>query len=216
MPAGSNKTSGGFASEARPILSEGEHARGYWHLVCRCLFAAFVVASLVHILKALQLPLELPAVVLANQAAVANQVAQFYDPEHKPLANDERRWLAVAAIDETRFRGAYQGVRPLDRCQLKRDLEPILANEDLRTVAVDLDLSPTVATDAGSRDCQTELEKLLKKYAKKLILIRPLTTEDRAWASDIRKEAPSLTFASPRFLAQFGVAWKWKWKYDEE
>jgi hypothetical protein len=172
-------------------------------------WVALVVASLVHALEHLHFPLELPAVVLATQ------VAARYESDTSTTPTDARGWLAVATIDENRFRAKYKGVRPLDRCQLADDLTLILENRNIQFLAVDFDLSSTGANDPASLDCQQRLDALLLEHAERLILIIPLADNDRQWMDEISKRAKAgkptkeLKFAKPELLSRFGVAWKY-------
>jgi CHASE2 domain len=205
--------------------------KDYLHHLPSAFYVAWVVASIIHILNELDLPLELPATML-----LAN-VAELYVPA-PPKSNDVRRHLAVVEIDGERHRRQYGGTSPLDRCQLTSDLKKLLQNTNVRVLAIDFDLSPVDAASyqeewarvssqrpgdnsAVSRppcqamqttqaQCQCELERVLVEPAnhKRIITIAPLTpTEGRTKGTpwDNPKDFPDVEFGDPVLNVRFGM-----------
>lgn len=201
----------------------------YRHHLPSSLYVALVVASIVHILNELDLPLELPATML-----LAN-VAQLYVPA-PPEDFDVRRHLAVVEIDGERHRGVYGGTSPLERCRLTSDLKELLDNKNIRVVAIDFDLSPIdpasyqeewagvssqrpggnsamsrppcQAMQTTQAKCQCELERVLVDSAKRIITIAPLTptegrTKGEPW--DNPKDFPDTEFGDPVLNVRFGM-----------
>jgi CHASE2 domain len=203
----------------------------YRHHLPKSLYVAAVVASIIHILNALDLPLELPATML-----LAN-VAEVYVPE-PPERKDVRRHLAVVEIDGERHRRDYRGTSPLDRCKLASDLTTLLANKNLRVLAIDFDLSPIDAPcyqrargvidgkapaemDETTKDrceaappeearCQKQLEDVLvhKDNHGRIITITPLTpTEgrDRGTSWENATDFSYVEFGDPVINDRFGM-----------
>jgi CHASE2 domain len=202
-----------------------------WRKRMKALYVATVVASMIHILNVLDLPLELPATML-----LAN-VAELFVPA-PPKSNDVRRHLAVVEIDSERHRRVYKGTSPLDRCELATDLTKLLANTNVRVLAIDFDLSPvdpasyqeqwarvssqrpgdnsTVsrppcqAMQTTQAQCQCELERVLVNPAnrKRIVTIAPLTpTEGRTKGTpwDNPKDFPDIEFGDPVLNVRFGM-----------
>jgi CHASE2 domain len=205
----------------------------YRHHLPKSLYVAAVMASIIHILNALNLPLELPATML-----LAN-VAELYVPE-PPERKDVRRHVAVVEIDSERHRSEYYGTSPLHRCKLASDLTTLLANKNLRLLAIDFDLSPIDAAcyqyhwpilsrsgtappdmDKKTKDrceaappeqarCQQQLEGVLENQENhgRIITIAPITptegrTKGQPW--DNPKDFPHVEFGDPELDVRFGM-----------
>jgi hypothetical protein len=205
----------------------------YRHHLPASLYVATVVASIIHILNALDLPLELPATML-----LAN-VAEIYVPT-PPERKDVRRHLAVVEIDSKRHRSEYYGTSPLHRCKLASDLTTLLANKNLRVLAIDFDLSPIDAAcyqyqwpilsrsgmappdideetkhrcEAAPPEqarCQQQLEGVLENQENhgRIITIAPITptegrTKGQPW--DNPKDFPNVEFGDPELNVRFGM-----------
>ncbi len=162
------------------------------------LYVAAVVASIIHLFNRAELPLELPATILLAS------VAEIYVPA-PPQDHDARRHLAVLELNEAHYQKKYEGASPLNRCAMASDLTTLLANQNLRVLAIDFDLSPIDAASyqeewdrvssqrpgdmsAVSKPpcqsmrttqarCQCELERVLAEPAngERIITITPLS-----------------------------------------
>jgi hypothetical protein len=229
----SRTTLRGTAKRAPKVGWLGRMVKDYLHHLPSAFYVAMVVASIIHILNDLDLPLELPATML-----LAN-VAELYVPE-PPDRKDVRRHLAVVEIDGERHRGEYGGTSPLHRCKLASDLTTLLANKNLRVLAIDFDLSPIDAAcyqyqwpilsrsgaappdlDAKTRRrceaeppeqarCQQQLEGVLADPANhgRIITIAPITptegrTKGQPW--DNPKDFPDIEFGDPELNVRFGM-----------
>lgn len=200
----------------RPFL---DLYRVWLHHLPRALHVVVVVASAVYLLNKVNLPLELPATVL-----LAN-VAQIYDPG-PPVAADARRHLAVVEIDDKQFKNEFRGTSPLDRCKLKAHLERILKNQNIRVLAIDLDLSPVdpagyqqalADLEAGRAErvdelqrCQYELEEFLRETSQRVSIIaisplEPTEGRDRCRQWDNAVHFPYVKFGSPDLELRFGM-----------
>jgi hypothetical protein len=166
-----------------------QHLKHHWrhHLV-----VTLLVASLVKLTEPLWVGLE-------DASAQLGYVLALAAPPSRTAFLDG---VAIVKIDALRYTdpNAYAGKSPLDRCQLTRDLWRILQVPGIKTVAVDLDLSPSErAVDARpenendldrndrlgrpetlerirvEQECQRRLNSLLldPEHARRLILMLP-------------------------------------------
>lgn len=206
----------------------------YRHHLKSSFYVATVVASIVHILYKLELPLELPETMF--MAAVA----ELYVPS-PPKQKDARSHFALVEIDQKHHQEHYKGLSPLNRCQLTKDLKRLLANPELRVLAIDFDLSPvdvegyqnawknlgtrvTADTDTAreaqcksmeSKEtdlhrCQCELESVLThpRNSGRIITITPLSpTQGRKSGErwDNTTDFPHVEFGSPDLVNRFGM-----------
>lgn len=177
-------------------MSAADGVQKFSHWLHACVWPALLIASIVHWIGYL-LPLELPAVLLAAR------VAEHYEPASPRIANDPRRTLAIATIDQDAFDCRYHSRSPLDRCQLFHDLETLLMSP-IETVAVDLDLTPINArlTTDGQR-CQDRLERLLLDHGKQLVVLLDRQTPE-SWS---KRFEPTI-FADATLPAPFGVVYQ--------
>ena len=103
--------------------------------------------------------------------ALANVHAETMPPGQ--AGSQARTWLV--GIEQDDFEQRYQERRPLSRCELKKDLEKLLALKP-KVLAVDLDLSPLPRPTPEEHECQLALDDLLDKSPKTyLVLIRPFS-----------------------------------------
>lgn len=82
--------------------------------------------------------------------------------------------MAVVLIDQESHENFYRERSPLDRCELKKDLEAIYnLPGPPKPVVIDLDLSPSLEVlppysrqNTAARKCMVKLKALLKQYRK--------------------------------------------------
>lgn len=189
---------------------KSEHWVAHWVSVCtHHLPAALVVASLVFIfdhrlewLKAIE---GYAFLGIANRTAFSQYIGRH------PT-------VAVVLIDPISNEDYYGQRSPLDRCQLKQDLEDIYnLSEPPELLVVDLDLSPVLPIDGPegerAKKCDTELEKLLtqdRRNITRTVLIAPFEMLDRKaqTTNEIWKNAvsPFVSFADdPTINVSFGL-----------
>jgi CHASE2 domain len=137
-----------------------------------------------------------------------------------------RSQIAIIKIDKARHTNpeTYAGRSPLDRCQLTRDLDRVLRVEGVKTVAIDLDLSPTERASFASAsassasyadrhdrvgqpetleqtrvelECQRRLDALLtdKKNATRLLVMLPSASHHSATNEQITQWQQSMRAA---------------------
>lgn len=179
--------------------------KGRWrHLLMSALF----MASIVH-LAHLHTLLEVPA-----HLAIGNLVAHWIDePDGRPVS------LAVLELDRQHYRDRYGGRSPLNRCQLKEDVEAVLKKfPKLQVLALDFDLSPAPAapflkaadrgTD-GESGCDEALLNTLEGATKgmRVIAILPVDPDDRANSSKWRAAMQSreIYLAEPTITVELGA-----------
>jgi hypothetical protein len=172
----------------RALLRRRQPALGHAdpvHVVVDLARSALLVACVVHLFPEWLAPLEVPAFTVASN--VASRMAGT------PAASTGlTAALALVEIDQARFDDAYEGTSPLSRCKLAEDLGRL--RKALKTVAVDLDLSPTRRADP--KGCQEGLDQLLDDLGPRALLIRPIGGADAsAWVCARRDKG-----------VQFGVA----------
>ncbi|MEB0118595.1 hypothetical protein QN395_19070 [Undibacterium sp. RTI2.2] len=78
----------------------------------------------------------------------------------------------VVTIGEERFFNNYGEKRPLDRCVMRQDIAAILAKGTQR-LAIDFDLSPLTKPNSEDKACQTSLDDLLDREAKRIVILTP-------------------------------------------
>lgn len=171
----------------------GARLHGFRRWAKDLLWPSAVIASIVHLLSAAHMPLELPTRIGAEM------VAYSYDADDQ-MTSDARSSLALVEIGLDEFRGRYEGKSPLDRCQLADDLAPILKNPNIETVAVDLYLAPRYSRQQRDLECQAALDTLVRSHIRKLILV--VGPDDGEWA---RKLGPDARLASPDLQAPLGI-----------
>ena len=190
----------------RPWFGVEDHAcankHGVSHWLKHLLPPALFIASVVHLLHGLTVPLELPA------RLVVSNVAAHWLAEHGVGKYPEDDDLALLKIDRQTFRERYGGRSPLDRCKLRDDLTAIIGQLDgLEKLGIDFDLSPT--HDPDQDKCANQILALLKSKPKIVsTLILPVDLEDRdksgGWRADVA--AAHVQLADAELDVQFGMA----------
>ena len=85
----------------------------------------------------------------------------------------------VVTLTEADFADRYGERNPLDRCVLSRDIAQMLTKQP-RALAIDFDLSPLVRPSEEERVCQQQLDQLLDREAKHLVLLAPFPAKSAA------------------------------------
>ncbi|MFJ3485925.1 CHASE2 domain-containing protein [Pseudomonas sp. NPDC090202] len=123
--------------------------------------------------------------------------------------------VAVVQIDPRSHEDVYRERSPLNRCELKKDLESIYTlPEPPKLLVVDLDLSPALPMDgaAGEADraCEEQLRQLLMvPRSTRTVLMAPFEVLDREGQALIDQWRESLagavTFAEPTLKISYGL-----------
>lgn len=127
--------------------------------------------------------------------------------------------VTIAEITDDRFRKVYHESSPIDRCQLKKDLQLVIDSLDPKVLFVDYDLSPTVIELA----CQSELDQFLDEATKfrGVALIKPFNWEDGSSRLDPEvdnwvkaREAHGVKFASAELKESAGLVSRYEINAD--
>ncbi|MNX24826.1 CHASE2 domain protein [compost metagenome] len=126
--------------------------------------------------------------------------------------------VAVVLIDQESHENFYRERSPLDRCELKKDLEAIYSlPTPPKLLVVDLDLSPPLPLlplerpeNKVSEDCDSQLKTLLSQPRKtETVLIAPFEMLDRDAQAKIEKWSVDLkgfvSFADPTIRVSYGL-----------
>lgn len=177
---------------------------GFLQELPHLLLSALFIASVVHLLHGLTVPLELPA------RLVVSNVAAHWLAGHGAGRYPEDDDFALLKIDSATFRDKdrYGGSSPLDRCKLSEDLSKIVGQLDgLERLGIDFDLSPTGKLDQDK--CAGDILALLKSRPKIVTtLILPVDPDDREQSAAWRKAVAEsrVQLADPELDVQFGMA----------
>ena len=224
MPSGKSKTravqgplrrrANAICKRLRPWLGAEDHpavrhpgSHGFWHALPHLLLSALFIASLVHLLPGLTLPLELPA------RLVVSNVAAHWLTEYGAGKYPEDDDFALLKIDSKTFRDMdrYGGRSPLDRCKLKDDLGAVLRQlPTLQSLGIDFDLSPT--GDPAQDCCAGEILAILRDKAAATpgfvsTVILPIDPDERRTLMPWRQQVVDhkVRLADPELDLQFGM-----------
>jgi len=157
--------------------------------------------------------------------AVSNLASTYQPPcACGPLpAMDKGQYSAIALeIDQRRFDTFYEGRSPLNRCQLRNDLELIYQSRP-QLLVIDLDLSPARMLVDPRKDseqiCENALYTLIRDRARETptVLMEPFEV-DRidgtdspylrkrdAWLRTMKKESAGVTFGDADIPVTYGL-----------
>ena len=204
MPAEVSK-----ADERRPL---SKRLCGWFKALCAVFPAALFMACLSQIPPAKWLFTPLETVSLAFYGLALH----LSDPLPVRAQGD----VGVVLITRERLERDYQGLRPLRREVLTKDLGTLLGNRDIRLLALDIDVSPTPesvlhprpsADGPADRDAsQAALDSLLVQHRDRLLLILPFPSSDpdirEAKADWVRRMCEQgLRFTDPRLQQTLGM-----------
>lgn|GEM_PF-6377107 len=175
-----------------------------WHFWRHAFLSALFIASLVHLLSPLPVPLEMPAYSLASNLAF-----HFSSPTNTVLSK-----LAIVQIDNMHFDQAYEGTSPLNRCVLHDDLQKIYQDSALKVIAIDLDLSPTLRQGEYEKGCQRQLDALIdsKNNAHRTVLIEPFDMQTHQEYADWMqaRQQKGITFGAATLDSAYGMVSHYK------
>lgn len=137
----------------------------------------------------------------------------------RTIGNDPT--VAVVLIDQRSHENYYRGRNPLDRCELKKDLEGIyeLAPPP-KVVVIDLDLSPalpvmpfTSAENIRASRCTEQIKILITQHpGTHTVLMQPSKARDPdnqakilKWNAGLAPRADAVSFADPNITVSYGM-----------
>lgn len=183
-------------AQCKQLPAGSSASRRFW---CEAIKSAVFVASLVHLLHAVHVPLEVPAFSLASNLAF-----HFSSPSRTVLSK-----LAIVQINGEYFDQGYKGTSPLDRCVLHDDLQKIYQDPAIKVIAIDLDLSPTLREGEHEKECQRQLDALIdsENNAHRTLLIDPFDMEThREYADWMQaRQQKGITFGTALLDVEYGM-----------
>jgi hypothetical protein len=191
------------------------HSIGHFLSACtHHLPAALVVSALVYICHH---HLHLLDAVDGYAFLGIGNLAAHYTPQTVAT----RPMVAVIEIDQQSHEQYYGGRSPLDRCELKRDLEDIYTQDvPPKLLVIDLDLSPvlpsrylTSGENADADRCTSEITNLITQHlATHTVLITPFDVMDPenkanivAWQKSLEPLTNVVSFADPTISVRYGM-----------
>ena len=99
-------------------------------------------------------------------------VSNLATPSVQPTPDISGNGPITLLISEQDYQERYKERSPLNRCILALDISEIL-HRGVKTLVVDLDLSPLLGESAEEAVCQKQLDKVLDGAAKQMVLLSP-------------------------------------------